>query len=173
MQKEKSDSPELDYIKKEIQVLNERLTAVESSLIKLKGQNISADNVESVQEETEFKLPFQTEGSIEFRVGEYGMAWLGNIVLFFGITFLVGYFQNSGFEILSAAAGFIVVAGIYTCSWFTRISYSYLSKLFAYNGHLLIYYLTLRLHFFQTNPLVKNEILGLILVLVVTIVLLY
>ncbi|MCF6333779.1 MAG: hypothetical protein L3J11_10895 [Draconibacterium sp.] len=172
---EKSDSPELEYIKKEIQVINERLTAVESSLLKLKGQNISANNVESIQEETEFeiKLPFQSEGSIEFRVGEYGMAWLGNIVLFFGITFLVGYFQNSGFEIFSAAAGFITVAGIYICSWFTRNSYSYLSKLFAYNGHLLIYYLTLRLHFFQTDPLVKNEILGLIFSLMVAIVLLY
>lgn len=175
MQKEKSDSPELDYIKKEIQVLNERLTAVESSLGKLKGQNISAHNVESVQAETEFefKLPFSSQGSIEFRVGEYGMAWLGNIVLFFGITFLVGYFQNTGLEILSAAAGFITVAGIYICSWFTRISYFYISKLFAFNGHLLFYYLTLRLHFFQTNPLIKNEILGLILLVVVTIVLLY
>jgi len=114
MQKEKSDSPELDYIKKEIQVLNERLTVLESSLLKLQGQNISGNNVESAQKETEFefKLPFQSEGGIEFRVGEYGMAWLGNIVLFFGIAFLVGYFQNSGFEIFSVAAGYIAVAGI-------------------------------------------------------------
>ena len=31
------------------------------------------------------------EDSFESRVGEYGMAWLGNIVLFFGILFLAQF----------------------------------------------------------------------------------
>ncbi len=101
------------------------------------------------------------------------MAWLGNIVLFFGITFLVGYLQKSDYAIFSTVAGFLAVAGIYAVSYFTRNSYSYLSKLFAYNGHFLIYYLTLRLHFFQADPLIKSESVGIILLFLVVGVLLF
>ena len=175
MQKEKSDFPELENLRKEIYILNERLTKVEASLDMTKIQDIQQDKNEIIQskEEFEFNLPFQSEGSIEFRVGEYGMAWLGNIVLFFGIAFLVGYLRSNGNFIFSTLIGFVSVAGIYVCSHYTRNSYSYLSKLFAYNAHLLLYFFTLRLHFFQNNPLIQNETLGLIILIAVTIALLY
>ncbi|NQU52764.1 MAG: hypothetical protein HQ522_09520 [Bacteroidetes bacterium] len=175
MQKEKSDFPELENLRKEIYVFNQRLTRVEASLDRMKTQDIQHDNNEIIQseEEFEFNLPFQSEGSIEFRVGEYGMAWLGNVVLFFGITFLVGYLRSNGNFIFSTLMGFVSVAGIYVCSHYTRNSYSYLSKLFAYNAHLLLYFFTLRLHFFQNNPLIQNETLGLVILIAVSIALLY
>lgn len=175
MQNENFAPSDLESLRTELKAFQERLIRVESTLEQLTQNSVVKQKNETIESDEGFEInfPFQSKNSIEFRVGEYGMAWLGNIVLFFGITFLAGYFQNSGFEILSVAVGFLTVAGIYICSWYTRISYSYLSKLFAYNGHLLIYYLTLRLHFFQTNPLIKNEILGSVLLLFVVIVLLY
>ena len=170
MNNEKSDSPELKKLWIEVQSLNERLSAIETSLESLKVQYVHVKEEESLQseEDFEFKLPSISQSAVEFRVGEYGMAWLGNIVLFFGITFLVGYLQKSEYNIFSTIAGFIAVAGIYFVSYFTRNTYSYLSRLLAYNGHLLIFYITLRLHFFQTSPIIKNEILGIILLLIVT-----
>jgi len=172
---EKSDFLELGKLRDELELVKNRLTQLETSLENLNVQKIQIKKSETIDQEEDFeiKLPFSSQGSIEFRVGEYGMAWLGNIVLFFGITFLVGYLQKSDYAVFSTVAGLMAVAGIYATSHFTRNTYSYLSKLLAFNGHFLLYYLTLRLHFFQISPLIKNETLGLFILLVVVEVLFY
>ena len=173
MKNEISDSPDLENLKKEIKDLQERLTTVELSLQNLKEFNLSSDKKDVTYQETEFeiKLPFQAEGSIESRVGEYGMAWLGNIVLLFGVTFLVQYLQNKGFPVFSFLTGFISIAAIYVTAYFTRNSYSYLSRLFSYTGHLLLFYLSIHLHFFESNPIISNKTVGLIITILVTVVL--
>ena len=175
MQKEKSDLTELEILKKELFNLNERLARVEESLTKMKSDSFQAETKVTVQavEDFEVNFPFQSKNSIEFSVGEYGMAWIGNIILLFGIIFLIGYLQNTGNSLLSVAVGFIAVAGLYASSFYTRNSYSLLSKLFAYNGHILLFYMALRLHYFQENPLIKNEVLGFSVLMIVTLILLY
>ena len=172
---EKSDSPEIDKLWSEIQGLNDRLSAIEISLKNLDIQNIRIDESELTEsgEDFEFKFPAVSKSAIESKVGEYGMAWLGNIVLFFGITFLVGYLRKSDFAVFSVLAGFIAVAGIYATSYATRKLYSFLSRLLAFNGHLLLYYFTLRLHFFQSNPFIENKVLGLLILLFVIVGLLF
>jgi hypothetical protein len=86
---------------------------------------------------------------------------------------LIGYLQNTGNPILPVAVGFMAVAGLYASFFYTQNSYPLLSKLFVYNAHLLLFYLTLRLHYFQENPLIKNETLGFIILMAVTLILLY
>nr|WP_321358692.1 hypothetical protein [uncultured Draconibacterium sp.] len=175
MQKDKSDFPEIELLRNDIFVLTQRLNRVETKLEELQTQGVLHEKTLSVEqvEDFEVNLPFKTKGSIEFGVGESGMAWLGNIVLFIGITFLGSYIQNTGTAILSSVVGFVAVAGLYISSWLTHRSYSFLSKLFAFNGHLLIFYFTLRLHFFQVNPVIKNETFGLILLFLISFSLLY
>lgn len=172
---EKSDSLEFKKLIEELELVKTRLTRLETSLenLNIHRTQIKENEIVHEGEDFEFKLPSVSQSAIEFRVGEYGMAWLGNIVLFFGIAFLVGYLRKSDYLIFSTFAGFVAVAGIYVTSYFTRNTYSYLSKLLAYNGHFLIYYLTLRLHFFQASPLIKNEVLGLLILLVLAGVLFY
>ncbi len=171
----KSDSLKFKELSEELELVKNRLTQIEASLENLNVQNVHLKKDESAgdDEDFEIKLPFSAKGSIEFSVGEYGMAWLGNIVLFFGITFLVGYLQKAEYAIFSVIAGFLAGAGIYAFSYLTRNSYIYLSKLLAFNGHFLVFYFTLRLHFFQDNPIIKNEFLGLLLLLIVVGVLFY
>ncbi|MBK5194340.1 MAG: hypothetical protein JJE07_14295, partial [Flavobacteriaceae bacterium] len=175
MQIEYSDSQELKAIREEIQHLKDRINLMEASLdIRRwkKNQNITS-NEELEDDDFELNFAVKSDDSIEFRVGEYGMAWLGNIVLLFGISFLVQYLLNSGYPIFSALIGFVSVAGIYAGSHFTRTSYSYLSKLFAFNGHLLLFYMAVRLHFFEAEPLVRSETLGLSILIVTLAVLFY
>ncbi len=162
---EKSDSPDLERLRDEIHDLNERLSRVEKALVNSNLNKILTDNnsIESQGTDFEIKLPFQSEGAIEFRVGEYGMAWLGNIILLFGIIFLVQNLQGSDNQFLTVFAGFTSVAIIYAGAHFTAKAYSYLSKLLYYNGHLILFYLTLRLHFFQDNPIIKNTPLALLI----------
>lgn len=103
---------------------------------------------------------------IESKVGEYGMAWLGNIVLLFGIVFLVQLFKNQEHTIFSSVFGFASVAGVYLTSYLIRRSYPYMSNLFTYNGHLLLFIVTLKLHF-SSEPLISNKYIGLFLILIV------
>ncbi len=173
MKNENTDSPEFENLRKEIKDLQQRLTAVETSLQDIKRLNLSSDKGDSISQETDFeiKLPFQTEGSIESRVGEYGMAWLGNIVLLLGVTFLVQYLQNRGYAVFSFLTGFISIAAIFLTAHYTRKAYAYLSRLFSYNGYLLLFYFSIHLHFFESNPIVDSEIAGLVLIFLVPIVL--
>jgi hypothetical protein len=167
MQVENSDSTELKAIREEIQQLKNRINLMEAILDIRKWKKLEsiATIEEQPDEDFELSFPFKSDDSIEFRVGEYGMAWFGNIVLLFGIAFLIQYLQHSQYQLLAAFTGLISITGIYTVCYFTRNSYSYLSKLFAYNGHILLFYWTLRLHFFQTEPLIKSEFLGLFIML--------
>ncbi len=169
MQKEKPDQSQLKKLKKQFLSLEKRLTQVEKSINKIQSQGIQIPETKPEQTETDFDIqfPFKSKGSIESGIGEYGMAWLGNIVLLFGIIFLVQHLFKSGTPLLSAFVGYAAIAGIYTGSYFTRKAYSYLSKLFYYNGHLLLYFLTLRLHFFQSDPLIKNLNVELSIVIIV------
>ncbi|WP_167616319.1 hypothetical protein [Maribellus sediminis] len=174
MNEEKTNLPELEALRKDLDALNNRLAKVESLLLQLKGQRVVPGKSELPEEEAiDIKFPFQSKGSIEYGIGEYGMAWIGNIVLFFGLIFLVNYLQNSGSSLTAAAVGFCSVALVYVSSYYTRKSLSVLSKLLVFNGHLLLYFFTLRLHFFQETPLIQNKILGFILPVVVSAVILY
>lgn len=168
MENENLSSEELNAIRTEIQQLKNKINLIEAKLDIRKWKNRQNITTETELSDEEFELSFRTKSddSIEFRMGEYGMAWLGNIVLLIGISFLVQYLQNSGHGILSVLIGFLSVAGIYASSYFTRFSYSYLSKLFEYTGHLLLFYVTVRLHFTQTSPLIESETLGLFVLLV-------
>ncbi|WP_163717198.1 hypothetical protein [Mangrovibacterium lignilyticum] len=169
---EKSDSSELKKINNEIELLKKRLDRIESSVktmsatkAAIQPERHSADN-----ESIDIGISLENEKSVEFRVGEYGMAWLGNIVLLFGIAFLVQYLTN---PLLSALVGFVAVAAIYSAAHFSQASFSYLSKLFTVNGHLLLFYVTLRLHFFETDPLIASKTTGLALLIVVSGILFY
>ena len=48
-----------------------------------------------------------------------------------------------------------------------------MSNLFMYNGHLLLFIFTLQLHFITPDPLISNEFIGLILLLLVIGALIY
>jgi hypothetical protein len=175
MQTEKSVSPELSSLREELQQIKDRINLFETTLDiqKWKESRTLEPNLKQTDDEFDLKFTSNSDDSIEFRIGEYGMAWLGNIVLLFGMAFLVQYLQNSGYPAVSAMIGFISVAGIYAVSYFTRTSYSFLSKLFAYNGHLLLFFITLRLHFFQAEPLIGNKTAGFLVLCIVPGVLFY
>ena len=178
MQAENADTKETESIRKELQSIKDRINLIEATLDIQKWKKLFSVPTVTEPQDDDFDLRFSSDSddSIEFRVGEYGMAWLGNIVLLFGISFLVQYLQNSGYPIISVLTGYLSVAGIYAGCYFTRTSYSYLSKLFAYTGHLLVFYMAVHLHFLQNEPRVlgvKSDVMGLLLLLVTVAILFY
>ncbi len=157
--------------------LSEKLLALEQRVAKLESGK-SQESVSSREDDIGFnqlslKVKTQSEGQLESSIGEYGLAWLGNIVLFFGISFFVQYLQNSGYEIISSAFGFVAVAGVFGLAHYFRNSNSYMARVFNLNAYLLVFYVTLKLHFFTTNPVITSNPVGIVLILFVCGILLY
>ncbi|MEJ2593840.1 MAG: hypothetical protein P8100_01630 [bacterium] len=149
-----------------LEELNNRLNELESRIAQLEKGMIgqTSENVD-VGEELNIKpLKDLSEGLFsESRIGETGLAWLGNVVLFLGITFFEQYIDNAGHHIVSALFGYISVAGIFTLSHFLRVNYSKMAFIFNLNAYVLLFYVTLRMHFFTAVPVVANAYLALVL----------
>lgn len=107
---------------------------------------------------------------IESRFGEFGLAWMGTIVFLFGISFINQYFLNTGQALIAAIFGYCSVIGTFLLSYFLRNNYTSLSSKLNFISNILIYYITLRLHFFSDNPLISSKEIALGLLLTVVIV---
>jgi len=117
-----------------------------------------------------FESRYSGESFLETRIGEYGLAWIGNIVLLFGITFITGWLNSTSHPGISALIGYSCVALILFLSERIKRNYQHMGYVFYLNGHILLYYITLRLHFFSASPLLQSSTLALILLLLVVIV---
>jgi hypothetical protein len=160
--------------------LPERLSALESriSLLENEIRSIrSSKRVLATEPEEDnpedyrlsLKLPGQdVEGGIETKIGEYGLAWLGNIVLFFGIVFLTQYLTNTGHPLISAITGFLSVAGILILARVIRVSFSYMAATFTVFAQILLFYTAVRLHFFTEPPVISSKTVSILLLLLIT-----
>jgi len=146
-----------------LEALEKRIALLESSK---KSQPIHSED----EEDEEINLGFRHSDDTQYEsnIGEYGLAWLGNIVLFFGITFFVEYLRISGYNVISSVLGFISVAGIFGLAYYFRESNQYMARIFNLNGYLLLYYVALKLHFLTADPIIASKAFGLILLLGVT-----
>jgi hypothetical protein len=116
--------------------------------------------------------PRQNE-SVESRIGEYGMAWLGNIVLLFGILFLSQLLNKNEQKLFSLLLGIISVAGIYFAGNYTKESFPYMSRLFHFNGHILLFITSMRIYILKGSRITDIPFLGYAAVLIVLIILIY
>ena len=121
----------------------------------------------------ELDKPDGQNEALESRVGEYGMAWMGNIVLLVGILFLTQYLQNNNRALISLVFGISSIVFVYLLGYLTRNSVPYMSRLFSYNGHLLMYIQVMRVGLFKESMLIQDPFLSHTLVLLVLLSLLY
>ena len=160
-----------DETKTDLESILSKLTFLEDRVINLEGllginHNLSvSDNDFTEEENNETYIDETTDSEFRFesRVGGFGLALLGSIVLFFGITFLSQYIQNTGYPLLSGIFGYISVVGFYFLSGCIKKKVDHLSEMFDVIGKLLLFYVTLRLHYFTDNPLITNEYISLAL----------
>jgi hypothetical protein len=169
-----TDSGELDHLKQRLADLEERISRLEESST---GPQFHRTGLfryqESVPGEAIPEKTVSEEHSMESRVGEYGMAWMGNVVLLFGILFLSQFLQNNQKEFISLLFGLVSVGLVYLLGHFTRKSLPYMSRLFVYNGHLLLYIQAMRICLLPGSQILENSFLGYAVILVVLLSLLY
>ena len=158
---------DLQSILNRLDSMEERITLLESN--KQQHQSILADNIAQTEDDDsgfeDFKISISAP--FESNLGEYGLAWLGNIVLFFAIAFLWQFFNDAGKPVVSLVVGVISVAGVLVMSQYLRKSFSYLSLMFNLFGFIILYCIILRLHFYNSKPLIANDVLVSVLLLIV------
>ncbi len=163
----------VDQILERINSLEERIALLESN--KAEARHLQpANEYDAEEEDSVFSdLNISISAPFESNLGEYGLAWLGNIVLFFAIVFLWQYFNDAGKPVLSMLVGVISVAGVFTLAHYFRKHFSFLSFMFNLFAFVILYYVVLRLHFYTEKPLLANQHFSAILLLSVVGVQLY
>ena len=161
--------------------LNLRIVELEGRISKLE-ERVASQDLEGIyrvplkkdlsDDRGSENAPSQNE-AFESRVGEYGMAWMGNIVLLVGILFLTQYLQNNNQPLISVVFGFASIVLVYITGYFTRKSLPYMSTLFSYNGHLLLYIQVMRIAMFKESMIIQSPMLSHLLVLLVLSSLIY
>ena len=158
---------ELEKIESRLKSIETRLTRIESSLTRSedansyrydekKGTAPSQVISETVNEE---------EKGLESQIGRFVLSWMGNIVLLLGITFLTEYIMGLGHQLLSVLLGYGAAASILFIAYYLKRSNVHLAFIFNLNGQLLLFFITLRLHFFSTAPLISDKTISIVLLM--------
>ena len=171
MEEREIAQPGAQGIQERLNALEMRIAGLEKEIRSMRGSRpaptVEEDNPDDYR--LSMRLPGQgEEGEIETRIGEYGLAWLGNIVLFFGIVFLSQYLENTGHPLVAAMAGFAAVAGMLVVARAVRRSYSYMASVFTVCAQILLFYTALRLHWFTGDPVIAPKAVAVGLLLLIT-----
>ncbi len=157
----------LQELIKKFNTLEDRIKRIESYLF---NENILPGNAVSVNPEEEFKWhvnPADSDSTIESNVIEYGLVWLSSIVYLFGIIFLMAYVRNTGYPIIASVIGYSAASVIFMLSNYLRKSFPHLVFVLTMIGLLLLYYVTLRLYYFDAHPIIPGQGIALALILAV------
>ncbi len=166
----------------EMEKILSRLQSLELRLSRLEGTVSIADNepVSNLVEQRHDDIPindepvaFDNEKLLETQIGKYGLAWLGNIVLLFGITFVTQYMISLGFRFFSVLIGYIASAAILFSASYIKKTNVHLAFIFRINAMVLLFYVTVRLHFFSVSPLIHEKTISLIILILLTAIQVY
>jgi len=152
--------------------LTEALTRIETRLSRIESYlGLVADEHFATGEQIPGKdFPPTVEGGatgLEIRIGEFGLAWVGSIIFSLGIVFLVTYIHNLGYGAAATVLGYASAAILFMLAARWVESYSHLSGITTACSLGLVYYTTLRLHFFSSDKLVPDRTASIILLLIV------
>jgi hypothetical protein len=107
------------------------------------------------------------ETALEFEIGELWLARVGIVALLIGTAFFISYPIAVLPPLLHTLIGYSAVAGLLGLSRLWRMAYPYLSRILFGGGLVLLYYATLRLHFFSSNPLIAGKTVALLALIAV------
>ena len=169
-------------LENEIENLSERLQSIELRLARLESALNGVENGQSPisEEQVLTSGPFlntetlnEEEKGLESRIGRFGLAWLGNIVLLFGITFLAEYTMNLGYRFLFFIIGYLASASIFLLAYYIKKANVHLAFIFRINAQILLFYITVRLHFFSVSPVIQGKTISIIILLILVAVQVY
>jgi hypothetical protein len=154
---------ELEKIRSRLQSIENRVCGLEAAVTT--GRSKSHVSSEEFLQNDSLTDVIDEGSGIESRIGRFGLAWIGNIVLLFGITFLTQYLFILGYQISSIFFGYLSSLVIFIISGYLKKSYGHLAFMFRMNAQLLLFYITLRLHFYSVDPILESKAISISLLL--------
>src|SRR5512138_1986631 len=94
---------EIGKIEKRLQSIELRLGRLEAAMNLRRAETpVSSEKPTSITHPLpETDIQEDEDKGLESRIGRFGLAWLGNIVLIVGIAFLTQYLMNTGSHVIS------------------------------------------------------------------------
>jgi len=160
---------ELEKISKRLQAIELRLSKLESavSISEKDPFYYPEDQVASIKSSVSSVTSDEDEKGLESQIGRFGLAWIGNIVLLFGIIFLTQYLINLNHQYLSAVLGYLAAAAIFFLAEYIKKTNTHLAFMFKMNAQVLLFYISIKLHFFSASPVISDKSISLILLLLI------
>lgn len=170
MNAENLNQNDLSLVLKKILKLEKRILSLEKRLEHGKDTILSVNTDSNIEdlETNSFLTEKSVEKNLESHIGEFGLAWLGNIVFLFSGIFLHLFIQGKGLPFISTLVGISMIAMMLVVSKKIEKSFNYLSGLFKIFAQIFLFYVLASLHFFFDNALIVNIYIeiGIILILV-------
>jgi hypothetical protein len=109
----------------------------------------------------------EREEALERKIGEFWLARVGIVALLVGTALFIAYPIAILPPLLHSLIGYSSVVGLLFFSRLWRTTYPYLSRILFGGGMILLYYATLRSHFFTDHPIVANKVAALVALIAV------
>ena len=158
MEKNKDDL-NLNKISELLNELSIRVSRIESYL------DIEPVNESLIQKDKATR----SADSIELEIGEFWFAKVGITVLSIGIAFLLTLAYKDLHPILPSVIGYFIAATLFSISYFIRKSFDNISRYLLGSSIFILFFATLRLHFFSDIPAVQNSLFELLLLSLVVV----
>lgn len=161
-------SEKYNEIINKLDLLNNRIDRLESYL-NLSDENFS-DEVTSKKKD---KKTEEEQTSIEFEIGQFWFAKLGIVVLAIGIAIILTLPFNNLPQFIPSAFGFVVTLILFGSSKLWNSSFNLISRYLFGSAFLLLFFSTLRLHYWGNNPIITSHLIEFIPLFIIASFLLY
>jgi len=152
----------MDISAKDFRRLQARVAKIEKQL----GLVADADQTFIEEEQAEVQADTEKMG-LEFKIGEFWLAQVGALILLFGAAFFISYPLSGLSTPVFTLLGYVAISGLFVLSRYWETSLPHLSKILFGGSLLLLYFATLRLHFFTASPLIRSRALAIVAVFIV------
>lgn len=160
-----SDKVNQDQLVSYLQNLESRISRIESHL-----------QLDESSSENEFKLPpifprkiSDQADSLEETIGQFWFAKVGIVILAIGIVFLLTFPYKNLPSAVPSLFGYAIVGALMFLSRYSSKSLPFLSHYIFGGGLLLLYFTTLRLHYFGIERAIESEIVETILLTIASV----
>ncbi|MCX6284851.1 MAG: hypothetical protein NTW31_11535 [Bacteroidetes bacterium] len=166
-QTETAGAQEFGKLSEKLALLEERLSALEEKVSSGSRQQSFMESIENAGFSGGETVSVDAS-AIESNILEYGLSWIGIVVLMFGIGFLMMFIQKQAGSYFSSLIGYGAVTGVYILSRYLKNSHEHLAYMLNIGTHLLLYYVTMRLFFFSSPQVIPfKEVVVLLLIIAI------
>jgi len=160
-----SDNEKINQIINYLENIESRISRLES---RLDIDPPSAESDIKLSPNFSNSLSVNTD-SLENEIGQFWFAKAGTVILIIGLIFLLTFPYQNLPSAFPGIAGYLFAGVLFLLSHYWRDSLKFLSQYIFGSALLLLFFSTLRLHYFGKNPVIESITLEIIFLVLITV----